>query len=189
MDNTTNNTNPTPNYTNLSFLDEKQSVSFHIKDLVFLLLRNIHWLLIFALVGALVANFVARRQDKVYQSQAKILIRSGNSLGINDNDTRELSIKSALGLRPFYSSTINNEMMILTAKSTIQKAVEELHLNVIYSTETRFLKRTKNLYAISPVELEFDTNGFLLPDKLMIKSMRFSVVRGITPCWCRWISL
>ena len=29
MDNTTNNTNPTPNYTNLSFLDEKQSVSFH----------------------------------------------------------------------------------------------------------------------------------------------------------------
>ena len=169
MDNTTNNTNPTPNYTNLSFLDEKQSVSFHIKDLVFLLLRNIHWLLIFALVGALVANFVARRQDKVYQSQAKILIRSGNSLGINDNDTRELSIKSALGLRPFYSSTINNEMMILTAKSTIQKAVEELHLNVIYSTETRFLKRTKNLYAISPVELEFDTNGFLLPDKLMIK--------------------
>ena len=105
--NTTSNTNPTPNYTNLSFLDEKQSVSFRIKDLVFLLLRNIHWLLIFAFVGGLVANFMARRQDKVYESQAKILIRSGGGLGINDDDTRELSIKNALGLRSFYSSTIN----------------------------------------------------------------------------------
>ena len=69
MDNTNNtNTNPIPNYSNLSFLDEKQSVSFHIKDLVFLLLRNIHWLLICALIGGVIANFVARRQDKVYHS-------------------------------------------------------------------------------------------------------------------------
>ena len=170
MDNTNNtNTNPIPNYSNLSFLDEKQSVSFHIKDLVFLLLRNIHWLLVFALIGGLIANFVARRQDKVYQSHAKIMIRSGNNIGLNDNDTRALTIRSAIGLRPFYASTINNEMMILTSKSTIQKAVEELQLNVMYSTETRFLKRKKNLYAISPVELEFDSNSFLLPDRLMMK--------------------
>ncbi len=29
--------------TDLSFLDDKQSVTFRIKDIVFLLLRNVHW--------------------------------------------------------------------------------------------------------------------------------------------------
>ena len=166
-----NNATPkqSTNAADMSFLDEKQSISFRIKDIVFLLLRNIHWLIIFAVVGGAIANFMARRQDRVYQSQAKILIRSGNDLGVSDNDTRELSIKSALGLRPFYSSTINNEMMILTSKTTIQRAVEELKLNVIYSTETRFLKRTKNLYGISPVELEFNEENFLLPGHLTIR--------------------
>ena len=38
--------------TDLSFLDDKQSVTFRIKDIVFLLLRNVHWLLLFAIVGA-----------------------------------------------------------------------------------------------------------------------------------------
>ena len=132
----TNDNSTNVSQTNLSFLDDKQSVSFHIKDLVFLLIRNIHWLVIFAVLGGLIANFIARRQEKVYQSTARILIRSGNDLGINDDDTREASIRSALGLRSFYSSTINNEMMILTSKSTIQKAVEDLHLNVVYSTKT-----------------------------------------------------
>ena len=151
----TNDNSTNVSQTNLSFLDDKQSVSFHIKDLVFLLIRNIHWLVIFAVLGGLIANFIARRQEKVYQSTARILIRSGNDLGINDDDTREASIRSALGLRSFYSSTINNEMMILTSKSTIQKAVEDLHLNVVYSTKTRFFHRNKDLYGTSPVEIEF----------------------------------
>ena len=169
MDNTNNtNTNPIPNYSNLSFLDEKQSVSFHIKDLVFLLLRNIHWLLICALIGGVIANFVARRQDKVYQSHAKIMIRSGNNIGLNDNDTRALTIRSAIGLRPFYASTINNEMMILTSKTTIRKAVEDLHLNIVYSTHTRFTHRDKDLYGISPVEIEMADDDFPLPNRLVI---------------------
>ena len=151
----TNDNSTNVSQTNLSFLDDKQTVSFHIKDLVFLLIRNIHWLVIFAVLGGLIANFIARRQEKVYQSTARILIRSGNDLGINDDDTREASIRSALGLRSFYSSTINNEMMILTSKSTIQKAVEDLHLNVVYSTKTRFFHRNKDLYGTSPVEIEF----------------------------------
>ena len=146
MDNTTNNNNSstTTNYSNLSFLDEKQSVSFHIKDLVFLILHNLHWLILFAVLGALIANFLSRRQEKVYASQAKILIRSGNSISITDSDTRQISMRSTFGLRPFFANSINNEMMILTSKTTIQKAVEELKLNVIYSTETRFLDKKKN---------------------------------------------
>ena len=171
MDNTTNNNNSstTTNYSNLSFLDEKQSVSFHIKDLVFLILHNLHWLILFAVLGALIANFLSRRQEKVYASQAKILIRSGNSISITDSDTRQISMRSTFGLRPFFANSINNEMMILTSKTTIQKAVEELKLNVIYSTETRFLKKKKNLYAISPIELEFNDEDFLLPDYLSLK--------------------
>ena len=112
MDNTTNNNNSstTTNYSNLSFLDEKQSVSFHIKDLVFLILHNLHWLILFAVLGALIANFLSRRQEKVYASQAKILIRSGNSISITDSDTRQISMRSTFGLRPFFANSINNEM-------------------------------------------------------------------------------
>ena len=88
----TNNINQTQ--TSLSFLDDKQSISFHIKDIVFLLLRNIHWLLIFAALGGLIANLYARQLDKSYQSNAKILIRSGNDVGVSDNDTREATIRS-----------------------------------------------------------------------------------------------
>ena len=68
--------------TDLSFLDDKQSVSFHIKDLVFLLLRNIHWLIAFALLGGVIANIYTRRQEKIYESSAKILIRGGNDVGV-----------------------------------------------------------------------------------------------------------
>ena len=68
MDNTTNNTNPTPNYTNLSFLDEKQSVSFHIKDLVFLLLRNIHWLIICGVLGEHVLSQYVEGKEKEWDA-------------------------------------------------------------------------------------------------------------------------
>ena len=169
--NNTNTNNINQTQTSLSFLDDKQSISFHIKDIVFLLLRNIHWLLIFAALGGLIANLYARQLDKSYQSNAKILIRSGNDVGVSDNDTREATIRSALGLRSFYSSTINNEIMILTSKSNIQKAVEDLHLNTVYTTKTRLTHREKDLYNISPVEIEFnnDEDNFMMPPILVIK--------------------
>ena len=71
----------------------------------------------------------------MYESHAKILIRTGNDLSISDNDTREMAIKNAIGLKSFYSSSINNEIMILTSKSTIQQAVEKLGWEVSYSTK------------------------------------------------------
>ena len=163
MDNNTNNSQ-----TNVSFLDDKQSVSFHIKDLVFLLLRNIHWLIIFALLGGVIANLYTRRQEKIYESNAKILIRSGNDVGVADNNMREMSIRTTLGLQSFYSSTLYNEMMILTSKTTIRKAVEDLHLNIVYSTHTRFTHRDKDLYGISPVEIEMADDDFPLPNRLVI---------------------
>ena len=156
--------------TDLSFLDDKQSVTFRIKDIVFLLLRNVHWLLLFAIVGAVIANFYARRQEKTYASHAKILIRSGNELGISDDDTREATLRTSLGLRSFYSSTINNEIMILTSKTTVRKVVEELNLNMSYSTKTRFIHRDKELYRSSPIEIVTADRdeGFTLPGKMTV---------------------
>jgi hypothetical protein len=155
--------------TNLAFLDDNQSVSFRVKDLVFLLLRNLHWLIIFAVIGGLIANFHSRRQEKVYQSSAKVLIRNGNDVGVSDSDTRELSVRTALGLRSFYTTTINNEMMILTSKSALLKVVEELKLNVVYSTKTDILKREKSLYGVSPIEIEYAEDEFMEPDYLSIR--------------------
>ena len=62
--NNTNTNNINQTQTSLSFLDDKQSISFHIKDIVFLLLRNIHWLLIFAALGGLIAFCIVKFRKK-----------------------------------------------------------------------------------------------------------------------------
>ena len=140
----------------LSFINRQQLSGYHVKDILFLMLRNLHWILLCAAVGAFLSYLFSSRQERIYESNAKILIRSGAGLNINDDDAREGVIKNALGMSSFYSSSINNEIMILTSKTTILKAVEDLHLNINYTTKTRLTRRTKDLYGISPVIVDFN---------------------------------
>ncbi|KWW29789.1 MAG: capsular exopolysaccharide biosynthesis protein [bacterium P3] len=146
-----------PNVPDLSFLDAEPAVGFHIKDLLYTLLRNMHWLLLFGTAGALIANFTVRKQDRVYESNARIVLR-GNS-GENDNSLREASINNMFSDRPFYNTSVNNEVMILTSKTTMLKTVENLHLNVAYSGNSKVVKRKKDLYGSSPVAVDFVDNN------------------------------
>ena len=147
----------------LSFLESETAVNFHIKDLLYVFLRNIHWLVIFGVAGALIANYSARRQERIYVSNAKIVLRgnsdSGGTTNGGDNLTREASVNSMIAERPFYNSSINNEMMILTSKTTMRKTVENIGLNISYISNSKLVRRRKDLYGCSPLKVFFLDNG------------------------------
>ncbi len=174
----------------LSFINKQQLSNYHIKDVFFLVLRNWYWILLCAIVGTLLAYLIAHGQTRIYESNAKILIRTGSGLSINDNDSREGSIRNALGIASFYASSINNEIMILTSKTTVQKAVEDLQLNVNYTSKPRFARRAKDLYGISPVVVEFADNNPQTEGSFSVQIIDSTTVKitqkGFTPITARF---
>lgn len=147
----------TGNSNDLAFLDGKKNKPIHIKDILFTILRNIHWLILCGAIGALVANFIVRRQDRIYESSAKVVLRGNTNNG--DNTLREASVKGMFTNKPLYNSTINNEVMILTSKTTMLRVVENLKLNVSYIAYSKVLKRKKDLYGESPITVSFVDNN------------------------------
>ena len=140
---------------NSSFLDNKRGPSFHIKDALFLLLRNLHWLLLFAALGAAVGIMKVKREVPTYASSAKIMIRSSSGISNADFATREAAVKSAFAGERLYNSSVNNEIMILTSKTTMLDAARNLKLNVSYVVKTKFMHRDKDLYTESPIIVDF----------------------------------
>ena len=74
-----------------SFLDEKKGPKLHIKDILFIILRNIHWLVLCGAAGALIAGYSVRHQNRVYESTAQLLIK-GSTTGNTENSIREASV-------------------------------------------------------------------------------------------------
>ena len=140
--------------TDTSFLEEKSTKKIHIKDVLFIILRNLHWLVLCGTIGAFGAYFYAHHQNRVYESNARILIK-GSSTGSNDNTMREATVRNMFSTRSLYNSNINNEMMILTSKSAITEVTRNLKLNTTYTQKTRIVNRIKDLYGESPVEVTF----------------------------------
>ena len=70
----------------ISFLDDEANTNylFSLKDLFQIILHNLHWFALCALVGGLVAAWYVRRQDHYYASSAKVLIKGPGS-STNDN--------------------------------------------------------------------------------------------------------
>ena len=140
-----------------SFLEDKKTQKIHIKDILFTILRNIHWLVLCGALGALIAGYYVRHQNRVYESTARLLIK-GSSTNSGENTVREASIKNMFSTRTLYNSTINNEMMILTSKSAMTEVARNLKLNVVYTAKTRLVNRTKDLYGESPFTIDFIDN-------------------------------
>ena len=65
---------PKQEYNDLAFLEENTK-SYNFKDILFLILRNLHWLLFFSLLGAFLALFYVRRQQPVFLREAAIIDR------------------------------------------------------------------------------------------------------------------
>ena len=146
------NINMRPNDMN-AFFDENANSGFKFKDLVFLVLRNLHWFVICALIGGVVAYYIVSKQERIYASSATILIKS--SLTSSGSESlRASTALGSLGGGPVVS-TINNEMMVLTSQSIMESMVRELNLNVSYSYKTKVSKRNKDLYKESPIEVRF----------------------------------
>ena len=140
-----------------SFLDEKSGPKLHVKDVLFILLRNLHWLIICGAVGAFIAGYYVRHQNRVYESNARVLIKS--SAATNESAVREASVRNMFSTRALYNSNINNEMMILTSKTALFKVAQNLNLNIFYTSKTRIIGRTKDLYGESPVKVHFIDMG------------------------------
>ena len=55
-----------------SFLEKKDANSLSGKDIFFTILRNLHWLILCALVCGGIAYYHSDRQNRIYESHAKV---------------------------------------------------------------------------------------------------------------------
>ena len=138
----------------LSFLDENKKQKIHFKDILFTVMRNIHWLLLCGVLGTLIAGYLVRHQDRVYESDARVLIK-GSSTNNAESAVRETSVRSMFSTRSLYNTSINNEMMILTSETAVREVTQNLKLHIVYSTKTRVVNRNKDLYGESPYTIDF----------------------------------
>ena len=135
----------------LQFLEEKKR-KVHVKDIIMLVLRNLHWLILCAAIGGVLATYLVRKQDRVYRSNATIILKlnnSQNNLGLNDAAMSGFS--GTLGR--LSSPSVRNEILVLKSKTTMMEVVNRLKLNEYYSVKTKVVKRQRDLYQQSPVEV------------------------------------
>ncbi len=149
MDN--NKTNKPAN--EAAFFDEDTNSGFKFKDVVFLVLRNLHWFLICALIGGLYAYYKVRNEDRIYASSATVMIKNGASAG--SESMRGSSAINAIMGQGVVVSSVNNEMMVLKSQTNMENMVRQLNLNTSYRYKTKVAKRNKDLYKSSPVEVNF----------------------------------
>ena len=71
--------NPTRTDNELSFLETPNGPKLHVKDVLFIVLRNLHWLVICGLLGAGIAGYIVRHQNRIYESNARVLIKSSST--------------------------------------------------------------------------------------------------------------
>lgn len=126
VNNAINNANKRPDDIS-TFFDESANSGFKFKDVVFLVLRNLHWFLLCALVGGLIAYYKVRKEDRIYSSYASLLIKTSMSSG--SESMRGSAALNALSSGPIIS-TVNNEIMILKSQSNMESMVRLLNLNV-----------------------------------------------------------
>ena len=140
------------NSDDISFLEEN-SGGIQFKDILFLVLHNLHWFILCALLGAGIAYYKVKGVEKVYSSSATIMLKTGSSGG--SESLRSSAVMDEFMGRGVAVSSIFNEMMILQSQTLMERVVRLLDLNTMYSYTTRLAKRNKALYKDSPIEVHF----------------------------------
>ena len=135
-----------------SFLNENAG-GIQFKDILFLVLHNLHWFILCALIGAGLAYYKVKGEEKVYSSTATIMLKTGASGGSE-------SLRSSALMNEFTGggvaiSSVNNEIIIIKSQTLMENVVRRLNLNTKYSYTTRLAKRNKALYKDSTVEVSF----------------------------------
>ena len=127
-----------------AFFDDDTNSGFKFKDVVFLVLRNLHWFIIFALIGGAIAYYKVKTQERIYASRASLLIKTSASGGSESfRGSAPINKITGAGL---VISTVNNEMMVLRSQRNMENMVRALNLNITYAYKTKVSKRNKNLY-------------------------------------------
>ena len=137
------------------FFEEESRRKARLKDILWLILHNLHWLILCALAGAFIATYYARKQERIYQSKATIILKNATV----QNGQRSVYGESAMmsgysgAMGRFVSSTIKNEIFVMKSNTTMLEVVKRLGLNQYYYAETQIVRRRKDLYKTSPVEV------------------------------------
>ncbi len=138
----------------MSFLEESSGPKIHIKDILIILQRNLIWLVLCSMIGAMIGNFKGRKETRIYSSVASIVLKDSSTS--TNSSLREANVRRDLFKDPLlYSSSIENEIKMLCSMTTMQKVTQNLKLNIEYTQYTQVVKRTKNLYGESPIEVDF----------------------------------
>ena len=137
----------------LSFLEKKDANALSGKDIFYTIVRNLHWLLLFGAIGAAIAFYKSDRADRIYESHAKIMIKS---ITRNRLDNGASMLENITNRRVATTmNAINDEIIVLKSETPMIEVAKNLNLGTTYKYKTRLVKRTKDLYKESPITVEF----------------------------------
>ena len=137
----------------LSFLEKKDANALSGKDIFYTIIRNLHWLLLFGAIGAAIAFYKSDRADRVYESHAKIMIKS---ITRNRLDNGASMLENITNRRVATTmNAINDEIIVLKSETPMIEVAKNLDLGTTYRYKTKLVKRTKDLYKESPITVEF----------------------------------
>ena len=135
----------------LAFLNKKDANSLSGKDIFFTVLRNLHWLVLCALVCGGIAYFRSDRQDRIYESHAKIRL---NSVTRNRLESGSATLDNITDRRiAITMNAINDEIIVLRSETPMLEVAKRLDLGTSYSYQTKLVKRVKDLYGESPINV------------------------------------
>ena len=133
---TNNNNNNTED---LSFLEDGNSGGMQFKDVLVLVLRNLHWFILCALICGGIAYYRVKSQEKIYSSTTSILLKPGTSGG--SESFRTSAVMNEFSGGGLALSSIMNEIIIIRSQTLMETVVRRLNLNTMYSYTTRLAKR------------------------------------------------
>ena len=142
------------NNSGYAFLDRKDTSRLSFKDILVTVVLNLHWIIIFAVIGGALAWWVSSRSECVYESHARIKIHSVTRNVSDDGLDREnISVKRSNG----EWNTLGDEILIIKSETSMLEVARRLNLGMTYHCRTKMVKQPKDLYGDTPIEV-------ILPD-------------------------
>ena len=133
----------------LSFLEKKDANSLSGKDIFFTILRNLHWLVLCALVCGGIAYYLSDRMDRIYESHASIRL---NSVTRNRLENGSSMLENITNRRiAITMNAINDEIIVLRSETPMLEVAKRLDLGTSYYIQTKLVKRIKDLYKETPI--------------------------------------
>ena len=136
----------------LSFLEKKDANALSGKDIFFTVVRNLHWLILCALVFGGIAFYRSDRQDRIYESHAKVRLTSVTRSRLESGIS---TLESITNRRVAITmNAINDEIIVLRSETPMLEVAKRLDLGTSYTCQTKLVKRQKDLYGESPINVK-----------------------------------